>query len=621
MHTCKIFSAFGVLSAFILIPALPSYGLETHSPITISGNGGFTSGNGVSNPGAAGTAENPYIIENWSIDAGGGTGIEIKNTSKHFVLRNCLVENGNKGIILDNVTNGTVDNTTSRKNSRAGIFLKDSNNNVISNGTYSNNHSNSIGLWLEGSDNNLVTGNTCHDNSHYGIFLWNSSEYNTISKNSCEGNHQGLYLRYASHYNMVTKNNCSNNTRAGILLANGPHDNTITHNVTDNNTGVNVSSSAGIWLWENVSNNTFSHNITRYNSGGGGSGGITMSANGNNHSDSNVFFRNLIVENESHGLCVGGSGDTSGTNSTIYNNVFINNSNQATANGLNDWDDGYPTGGNYWSDYSGVDNYSGPDQDIPGSDGIGDTPYNIGGNYDNYPLMEIPHWDIADGGAHVLDCMIFGGVRIDYGSAGTGTTVNIVDGCDVIRAFAGDSAELVLCEDSGAKLYGGQIGDKLIACDRTTVFIEGGTTDAIDAQDTSEIRILGGGYNYPIGHVSDTSGTLTGTLLSGDALNVSFDRASGASIILMMPGDVDIDGTVGTKDLAVILQNYGQLASQWEMGDLVDDDVVTTDDLAAVLQNWGLTGEVSTGATNIPEPASGALLAMAGLALIGKKRR
>jgi len=56
------------------------------------------------------------------------------------------------------------------------------------------------------------------------------------------------------------------------------------------------------------------------------------------------------------------------------------------------WDNDYPSGGNYWSDYVGVDVKRGPNQDLPGSDGIGDTPYIIDtDNRDHYPLMNPYH--------------------------------------------------------------------------------------------------------------------------------------------------------------------------------------------------------------------------------------
>ncbi len=79
-------------------------------------------------------------------------------------------------------------------------------------------------------------------------------------------------------------------------------------------------------------------------------------------------------------------------NNHIYDNNFIGDTRQAlidTQGYANSWDDGYPSGGNYWSDHITVDDYSGVNQDIPGSDGIVDEPYIIDDdNCDNYPLVE-----------------------------------------------------------------------------------------------------------------------------------------------------------------------------------------------------------------------------------------
>jgi len=53
------------------------------------------------------------------------------------------------------------------------------------------------------------------------------------------------------------------------------------------------------------------------------------------------------------------------------------------------WDNGYPSGGNYWIGLVSNDTFSGPGQNITGSDGIADTPYQVAPrtNIDHYPLM------------------------------------------------------------------------------------------------------------------------------------------------------------------------------------------------------------------------------------------
>lgn len=50
------------------------------------------------------------------------------------------------------------------------------------------------------------------------------------------------------------------------------------------------------------------------------------------------------------------------------------------------FDDGYPSGGNYWSDHVAQDMYNGPHQDIMGGDGILDVGYPPDYPWDRYPL-------------------------------------------------------------------------------------------------------------------------------------------------------------------------------------------------------------------------------------------
>jgi parallel beta-helix repeat protein len=76
----------------------------------------------------------------------------------------------------------------------------------------------------------------------------------------------------------------------------------------------------------------------------------------------------------------------------VYHNQIVNNTQQASLQGfpshLNYWDDGYPSGGNYLSNYEGADLSKGVYQNDTGGDCIGDSAYAIDmDNQDNYPLM------------------------------------------------------------------------------------------------------------------------------------------------------------------------------------------------------------------------------------------
>jgi len=97
----------------------------------------------------------------------------------------------------------------------------------------------------------------------------------------------------------------------------------------------------------------------------------------------NIFYKNEV-----------GVRMVNAPNAVLWGNRFIENDVQASASGTSyRWYGNYPTGGNYWSDYTGTrDVKKGPQQNEHGSDGFGDTPYVSGNVRDIYPIFidEIP---------------------------------------------------------------------------------------------------------------------------------------------------------------------------------------------------------------------------------------
>lgn len=211
-------------------------------------------------------------------------------------------------------------------------------------------------------------------NTRDGILLINKSSNNILTSNKVSNNVYGIPIIYSSNNNTLINNNISNNYY-GIDLTSSS-ENILTNNV------VNSNSSGGIFLYSSNSNKIISNVVMNSN----GYGIRAVSSNSNN------LVGNDITSNEYIGIYLG-----SCSSNRIYHNNFIdNNYAQAYVSGGSDnlFDDGYPDGGNYWSDYIGVDFYNGPEQDQSGSDRIGDTPYTFTGGEDGYPFMEESGWEV-----------------------------------------------------------------------------------------------------------------------------------------------------------------------------------------------------------------------------------
>jgi len=154
---------------------------------------------------------------------------------------------------------------------------------------------------------------------------------------------------------------------SGITVQ-GSHNGSIIGNIIrDSGYGMHLLDSSGYA----VSSNTFINNTW---------GGIELESSLRNN-----IIGNSIKENQ-WGIRV-----ITSQNNTFYHNNIISNTYQTYLyeSPSNAWDNGYPLGGNYWSNYAGEDLYGGPYQNITGSDGIIDQPYDVNVySRDHYPLMK-----------------------------------------------------------------------------------------------------------------------------------------------------------------------------------------------------------------------------------------
>ena len=146
--------------------------IGNHGPIIINGNSQFTSANGVT--GRSGTINDPYIIDNWIINASGTTtpDIQILNTNAYVIVRNCTLLNNQSefmnGITLYNVQNAILTANTFNSDWE-GILVTDSTNNTIANNYFENCANDGVLMgWL--TANFLIANNTV-SNCCWGINL------------------------------------------------------------------------------------------------------------------------------------------------------------------------------------------------------------------------------------------------------------------------------------------------------------------------------------------------------------------------------------------------------------------------------------------------------------------
>jgi parallel beta-helix repeat protein len=301
-------------------------------------------------------SSNNVIMGN-DISANMGTGIYLPNSSNNSIIGNKITANKETGIHLATSSNSIIMGNDISANDGFGVHLfRSHNNSIIGNKIAANE---GYGIFLIDSSKSIIMGNDISANYKYGIYLPGSSN-NSIIGNNITNSWKGIYLHNSSN-NSIIGNKIAANEDTGIDLLDSNNSVIMGNKITSNLHGISLSSLNDVIIRNVIMGNDISANDGF---------GVHLFRSHNNSIIGNNITNNgcgILLYAASHNF--------------IYHNNFLTNRIQAsTLSAWSVWDNGYPSGGNYWSDYFGVD---------ANGDGIGDTPYIIDeSNVDRYPLMK-----------------------------------------------------------------------------------------------------------------------------------------------------------------------------------------------------------------------------------------
>lgn len=229
-----------------------------HNPIIIDGNSDFINKATSEKWQGNGSSTDPYIIQNYFIDATTGDDIDISNTNLYFIIQNVWVNGtlpNNNGIYLYNVTNGVLKGNIASNNS-IGFFIKSSTKNNLSNNfatenkygfsTYQStyivltnntaNNNNQFGFFLNyQSRHNILFNNTANNNLESGFYFYSDASSNNIYNNTASNNGYGFHLYSYSNGNIFTNNSANSNNYYGFFLNIDCTQNNLTNNFASSN--------------------------------------------------------------------------------------------------------------------------------------------------------------------------------------------------------------------------------------------------------------------------------------------------------------------------------------------------------------------------------------------------
>jgi hypothetical protein len=326
---------------------------------------------------------------------------------------------------------------------------------------------------------------------------------------------EGILVDNASHVSIYGNIMASIGSSGIVLEGSNATNNVIYGNIfQDTPTPINVTASAG--------NNTIYGNIITSQTN------VTLSIG----ADGNSVYANSISGNEILVNMTGSNGNV------IYHNNFLT-ATQITvlATGNNTWDDGHPSGGNYWSI----------------------TPYFVGSNNtDHYPLME--PWPLASG--HCISVISVVAAK---------TVIGQGFNCS-LTVCAADNGEYSESFNVTAYANNTAIGTQQINCLNASCQMV--LTFAWNTAGLAYGNYTVSAYAQPVAGQKDSSG----------------DDFTLGTLKVTIPGDINSDFKVNLADLVTLAQAYGSKPgnSNWNANaDIEGSGVVGLSDLVILAQHYG----------------------------------
>ena len=318
---------------------LPNFVLTPHDAVNISNDLELAS---LSLSGD-GSEELPFVLERWNISSSNSHGISIENTTKFFIIKDCLLTgeqsqdfNGINILDVDPKT-ASIENNSIKKYFR-GISLSLAENSTITRNTVLSCVDN--GLEIIDSDYSILINNTSTNNGNHGIFIYLSEGCN-ITDNLCFLNEEhAIYCSFSS-YLILEDNNCSFNSNRAIFLILCTNSEIVNNSCFNNYRGIVIDNSERIFI---VGNNIGNNLIT----------GIQIL-----NSDNSTITQNTLFNNSEYGFF----SDLTSNFNKIHHNYFYENNIGEESQAFDDsrdnqWFDNMENHeGNYWSDYSGEGKY------------------------------------------------------------------------------------------------------------------------------------------------------------------------------------------------------------------------------------------------------------------------